>query len=412
MKQIKLLTIFAIWIIILSANENFAQPATSVLTGGLNSPNKIITAGQTSLLVSENGTMMPNNGRISMINKTTGARQTLIGGLPSGINTAEGMPAPSGPSGLKLKGLTLYLTIGQGDSVVVGGRGGLAANANPATPLNNSVLELSLPADYEQLASGFTLSLADQTTLAGDGQVNLLNAQGKMLAIRLVTNLPDWKREHNPNIPQYNVRAANVFGIEAVGEDLYVVDASFNQLYKVNPATGKYETFTVFAPKPNPLPFGPPFAEAVPDSIHLYGNRLLVTYLTGFPFASGLAEVRSIDLEDGSQETFVNTLTTAIDILPVPVAGNYDIFYILEFSANFLGQPPAPGRLLLYQASNTFDLGGLPTITLLDNIVSPTSMARDNETGDLFITQIFPGLVRKVLATINQNTQISNGQEK
>ncbi len=135
MKHIKLLTIFAIWTIILLTNENFAQPATSVLTGGLNSPNKIITAGQTSLLVSENGTMMPNNGRISMINKTTGARQTLIDGLPSGINTAEGMPAPSGPSGLKLKGLTLYLTIGQGDSVVPGGRGGLAANGSPATPL-------------------------------------------------------------------------------------------------------------------------------------------------------------------------------------------------------------------------------------------------------------------------------------
>ena len=41
-----------------------------------------------------------------------------------------------------------------------------------------------------------------------------------------------------------------MLGIEAVGNDLYIVDASFNQLYRVNPATGKYETFTVFAPKP------------------------------------------------------------------------------------------------------------------------------------------------------------------
>ncbi|MGI9056693.1 MAG: hypothetical protein ACR2F2_12940, partial [Pyrinomonadaceae bacterium] len=185
-----------------------------------------------------------------------------------------------------------------------------------------------------------------------------------------------------------------------------------NQLYKVNTATGKYETFTVFASKPNPLPFGPPFAEAVPDSIHLYGNRLLVTYLTGFPFASGLAEVRSVDLEDGSQATFADGLTTAIDVLPVPVAGDYDVFYILEFSANFLGQPPAPGRLKLFQTNSPNDPGTTQTVTLLDNIVSPISMARDNETGDLFITQIFPGLVRKVSATVDQNTQISNGQEK
>jgi hypothetical protein len=56
--------------------------------------------------------------------------------------------------------------------------------------------------------------------------------------------------------------------------------------------------------------------------------------------------------------------------------------------------------------------GTAQTVTLLDNIVSPTSMARDNETGDLFVTQIFPGLVRKVSATVDQNTQISNGQEK
>jgi hypothetical protein len=147
----------------------------------------------------------------------------------------------------------------------------------------------------------------------------------------------------------------------------------------------------------------------VPDSIHLYGNRLLVTYLTGFPFASGLAEVRSVSLADGSQETFVDGLTTAIDVLPVPVAGDHDVFYILEFSANFLGQPAAPGRLKLYQTSPD-ELGGSQTITLLDNIVSPTSMARDNDTGDLFITQIFPGLVRKVSATVDQNTQISNGR--
>lgn len=411
MRYLKFLTIFAIWTIIFSAGENFAQPATTVITGGLRAPNKIVTAGQSSLFVSEAGTMMPNNGRVSMVDRMNGARVTLIDGLPSGINTAEGQPAPAGPSGLKLNGLTLYVTIGAGDSVIPGGRGGLAANASPVTPLNNSVLKLTLPADYEQLTSGFSLSFADQTTLAEGGQVNLMNAQGKTLAVRMVTNLPDWKLQHNPELPQYNVRPANVFGIEVFGSDLYVVDASFNQLYKVNPATGKYEDFTVFAPKPNPLPFGPPFAEAVPDSVRLYGNRLLVTYLTGFPFASGLAEVRSVNLIDGSQQTFVDGLTTAIDVLPVPVAGNHDVFYILEFSANMLGQPPAPGRLKLYQASSE-NLGTSQTITLLDNIVSPTSIARDNETGDLFITQIFPGIIRKVSATIDQSTQISDGQEK
>lgn len=415
MKTIKLLVVLtSVYFVFINASQTFAQ-ASGVFTTGLTAPTKIITAGQSSLLVAEAGTLTPNQGRVSLVNRASGARTTLIGGLPSGINLAEGQPAPGGPSGLKLSGLKLYVTIAQGDAVLPGGRGGLQVNPAPATPLNDSILELTLPADYEALASGFTLSFNDQNSLAGGGTVTLLNAEGKTLIVRMVANLPDWKREPVPNLPQYNVRASNVFGVELAGGSLYAVDASFNQLYKVNPATGVYEILTTFAPKPNPLPFGPPFSEAVPNNVRLYGNRLLVSQLTGFPFAAGVSEVRSVNPADGSQTSFVGGLTSAMDILPVAIPGDYDFFFVLEFSANMLGNPTPPGRLKLYRFlksdnSNAAE-GNIDPIVLIGNLISPTSVARDGETGDLFVTEIFTGRIIRVSATVNPNTQLSNNNQ-
>ncbi|HEX8735676.1 MAG TPA: ScyD/ScyE family protein [Pyrinomonadaceae bacterium] len=414
MKTIKFLAVLmTICFVSASAPQTFAQ-AASVLTGGLTAPTKIIAAGQSSLLVAEAGTMTPNQGRISLVNRESGARRTLIGGLPSGINTAEGQPAPAGPSGLKLNGLKLYLTIAQGDAVLPGGRGGLQVNPAPATPLNDSILELTLPADYEALTSGFTLSFSDQTSLINGGTITLLNAEGKTLAVRLVANLPDWKREAVPSLPQYNVRASNVFGIEFYNGNLYAVDASFNQLYKINPATGAYETLASFAPKPNPLPFGPPFSEAVPNNVRVYGNRLLVSQLTGFPFAPGVSEIREVNPADGSQASFVGGLTSAMDILPVAIPGDYDLFFVLEFSANMLGNPTPPGRLKLYRflkSDNANSEGDVDPIVLVSNLISPTSVARDGETGDLFVTEIFTGRIIRVSATVNPNTQMTNNNQ-
>jgi hypothetical protein len=216
----------------------------------------------------------------------------------------------------------------------------------------------------------------------------LQNGEGKTLSIRMVANLPDYKIENRPDLPQGNHRPANIFGVEWANGNLYVVDASFNQLYRVNPETGDYTTFAVFPPKPNPLPFGPPVSEAVPDSVRLFGSRLLVTYLTGFPFAPGNAEVRSVDLATGAHQLFQGGLTSTMDILPVPVTNNNHLFYVLEFSANMLTQPTPPGRLKLFAGGNE--------LVVSASLISPTSMARDNDTGDLFVTEIFTGRIIRV----------------
>lgn len=361
-----------------------------VFTTNLKGPTKIITAGQSHLIVAETGTAAPNSGRISLVNRVTGARRTLIDNLPSGFNVVE--HSPSGPSGIKLDGLRLYLTIGQGDSVKPGPRGGLVANPNPATPLNNSVLELTLPPDYEVLTSGFALSMSDQHLLSKGVQVLLQNAEGKTMNLRLVANLPDYKIENRPGLPQGNVRPANLFGVEAAFGVLYVVDASFNQVYFVFPSTGEYFIHATFPARPNPLPFGPPFVEAVPTNVRAYGNSLLVTCFTGFPFASGLSDIRQLDPKSGLGGVLQGGLTSTMDVLPVAMPQNQSMLYILEFTTNMLAQPMPPGRLTLKTPVQTF--------LISDTLISPTSIARDAETGNLFITEIFTGNIVRLMPGI------------
>lgn len=365
--------------------------ATSIFTTGLNNPRKLITAGQSSLLIAEAGTSdAPNTGRISLVNRTTGARRTLIDNLPSGVNNLAGAPTVSGPSGLKLIDQTLYLATGTGNAVMSGGAGGLELpNPNSSSQLFVSVMALTLPSDYETLASGFVLSAADQITLAGGGQVTLTNTEGKQITVRMVVNLPDFRAEPRPDAPN-NVRSSNPFGIEASGDSVYVVDASLNLIHRVVIASGTPTVFTTFAQKANPTQTGPPMVDAVPDSIRLVGNQFLITYLTGFPFVQGLAEVRSVNVQSGTQSTFISNLTSAIDVLPTDAAGASDSYLALEFSANQLAQ--APGRLKLFTSRTES-----PRI-LVGNLITPTSLARDAANGSIFVTENATGRIIRVSA--------------
>ena len=381
--------ILAIGLTILLGAVAAQAQGTSIFTTGLNSPAKIITAGGSSLLISESGTNTPNSGRISLVNRTTGARRTLIDGLPSGITTSGGAPEVSGPSGIKLDGLKLYISISAGDTSTQV-TGGAIPNPAPSSPLLISILELTLPADYETLASGFTLSFTNQTTLNGNAPVTLTNAESKQLIVRLVVNLPNYVSDPRPTLPE-NIRESNPYGIEISGGALYVVDASFNLLYRIQVATGAFEVFTTFAFKPNPTQVGPPVIEPVPDSIRLVGNNLYISFLTGFPFVAGLAEVLTVNLNTRAQSVFIPNLTSALDVLPFNgTGGGADSYLVLEFSANMLAQ--APGRLKLFTS---------PTETpriLVNNLITPTSIARDAQTGAIFVTEKSTGRIMRVNA--------------
>ncbi|HKX83615.1 MAG TPA: ScyD/ScyE family protein [Pyrinomonadaceae bacterium] len=386
---------------------------TSVFTTGLTTPNKIIAAGDNSLLVTEAGTTTPNTGRLSRIDRTSGARQTLIAGLPSAVNTGPTVTPPevSGPSSLLLHGHVLYMTISTGDSVIRTPPFEIP-NPTPSSPIFASVLKITMPGSYEQVTSPFTVVPANHTTLANGDPVTLTNADGESLTIEMVANLPNSVPNPLPTNPD-NHRQSNLFGIERWQKHLYLVDASFNLIYRVDEGDGTFETFVTFPSRPNPTPVGPPMIEAVPDSVHRFGNRLIVTLLTGFPFVQGLSEVRAVELKDGGHSVLIPGLTTAIDSLkigddddgvPTFAPGDDSSFYTLEFSTDFLAG--APGRLRFYSAPDA------TPVNVLTNLITPTAMARDAATGNLFIVNLGPGTVTRVTGLANIKAPAEVTKEK
>ena len=69
-----------------------------------------------NIFVAESGQATANTGRISIIDRATATRRTLIDGLPSGLNASGGESSPSGPSGIALANGTIYISIGAGDA--------------------------------------------------------------------------------------------------------------------------------------------------------------------------------------------------------------------------------------------------------------------------------------------------------
>lgn len=381
-KMILFTTVIALTIM-LAGIDAFAQCSTTV-AAGLRAPVKSVLSPGGSLIVAEAGNG-PNTGRISIID-ASGTRRTLIDALPSGISP-EGI---SGPSGVDLRGRTLYVTIGQGDSVIAGPIPGATQLPNPApsSTLFASVISIRFSANVEATTEGFTLTAADQTALKSGGRRTLTAANGQSLTLEVVADFRDFTFENFPGVSG-NVRASNPFGVAVNGNTLFVSDAGQNLIREVDIRTGDTRTLARFAPKPNPLPFGPPFSDAVPDNVRLFGKQLLVPLLTGFPFAPGVAEIRKINRVNNSQSTFIGGLTTAIDVLPIKSMGQ-DQFFTLEFSANLLGDPLPPGRLKLFVAPDA------QPVTIADCLISPSSMSFDAQTRKMFITETFTGRVVSV----------------
>jgi hypothetical protein len=365
-------------VFLLAGLNAYAQSATT-FTGGLQAPSKIISTPEGNLLVAEGGNA-PNTGRITLVERS-GNRRTLITGLPSGP-TAEG--GLSGPTGLALQGRTLYVCIGQGDSTIAGSEQGTEIpNPSPSSTLFSTVLAIQLKAPVDATTGDFTMSVNDQLTFQIKPEVVLVNASGEKAFVRVLANFRNFTFGSRPNI----VRPSNPFGIALIGKNLYTTDAGQNLVWETNINTGETNVLVYLNNKANPLPFGPPFVEPVPDSIRAFGKQLLVTYLTGFPFPAGQSEVHKINRVNNSHTTFIGGLSTAIDVLPVEGANGQTRFYVLEFSTAFLTN--APGRLLLYESPSA-----APKV-LAEGLVSPTSIARDETSGDLFITEMFTGRIMR-----------------
>ncbi len=369
-----------LWPAMEAAHAQAVCTAVEVATG-LVRPQGVAQSNLGNLIVGEAGPGTPNTGRISIVSPT-GERRTLVSGLPSG---RADVGDPSGPSGVVMRGRTLYLAVGIGDSILAGPMPRTAvANPAPSSPIFSSVLAIHFSARVERSTLGFALSLADQQALALGQRVTLANGSGETLTLQLVANFPDWIPEPLPALAT-NVRGSNPFDLAVVADQMFVTDGGRNLVWKVDAPTSSYAPLASFPNIPNPIfPVGPPSSEAVPTGITYQDGALMVTLLRGAPFANGTSTVMAVDPSSGAQSAYIGGLKTAIDTQQLR-RGDASTQLVLQHS---YGPAPFFGGL---GAVLRFDEPSGPA-QVIDNCLSlPTAMAWDAKTGLLYVTELASG---------------------
>lgn len=377
--KLKFVVVLSFAIVLFGSDIAKAQCPAQVVAGGLQAPNGITQSNQGRLFVSETGPPAVNSGRISIVN-TGGVRRTLLSGLPSGVGSIGDF---SGPTGIFMRGRTLYVLIGEGNSTLPGPfPGAELPNPNPASPLFSSVLAIHLSAHSEAITTGFTLTADQQQALAAGETVTLSNGAGDKIKIELIVNFPNFV--DNPNLPPPFVIHSNPFDLVVVGNELFVTDGGLNLVYEVDIPTGAFSVLTTFPPIGNPLPFGPPVVEAVPTGIAYFNGQLLVTLFRGFPFPAGSSVVEQVDPSTGAHSVLISGLSSAIDVLPITSKGDTD-YFVLQFSTNMLGG--GLGSLLRFETPDS------TPVVLAGCLITPTSMTLDEKTDTLYITELATGRV-------------------
>ena len=369
----------------LAASSTALAQNAAVFATGFKYPSKIITGPAGTLLVTDMD-IVPNSGRISVLD-SGGNRRSLIEGLPSGLAVPD--LSPDGPSGMAYTGRTLYIVNGEGDAHRNGPTAGtLVANPEgPSSPIFSTILRVDFSNDIDKISGAFILALQDHFTLADHNTVTLSNGPGDKATIRMLAefrvNRPDARTIY---------RNTHLFGITLLPSQpssLYLADAGNNAVWQVDIGTGRSQLLVRFANTPNPLA-GPPTSESVPTNIHASDDQLIVSLLSGAPFAPGASRIMAIDPATGNATVFVAILTSTIDTLFRRRADGSSQWLALEYSLDLPAgrTPPVAGRLLSFETAT-----GLYNKVVVDNLTSPSAMAVDPSTGNLFITDRIEGTV-------------------
>ena len=217
-----------------------------------------------------------------------------------------------------------------------------------------------------------------------------MNADGERAEIKVLVKFPPPVRDSS--LPGF--RGSDPFDLvldSARPNVLYAIDGGLSKVVKVDTSTGQAPDFVTFAKLPNPNPIlGPRRIDPLPTGARQQGNWLYVAFLTGFPFPQGAAQIHRIDLDTGTDQTFLDRLTSCVDVEPVG-----DTLFVLQLSTNLLAIPPrlpAPGRLLRFDPGTA---GGGAVIA--DGLNLSNSMARNPLTREFFIVEIGAGRVIRVM---------------
>jgi hypothetical protein len=284
-----------------------------------------------------------------------------------------------------MRGRTLYVAMGTGDAGRPGPAPGTTMpNPNPiSSPIFSSVLGIQFSASTENNTTGFSLTPADQQSLANGETVVPSDGVGGTLRIRLIVDFPNYVS--NP-IPPFagNVQLSNPYALVPVDDVLYVTDGGRNRVWQVDLLRGSFATLVTFPPIANPmfgipgLPGGP-FLDAVPTGITAVNDKLLVTLFRGVPFPQGTSTVQEIDIATATQSVLIANRKTAIDVLALTDDDDVDYLVLQHASAGpFFG---SPGLVL------RFDNPTDPPALVTNCLVRPTSMSLDKKTNTLYVTE-------------------------
>jgi hypothetical protein len=253
----------------------------------------------------------------------------------------------------------------------------------PSSPIFASILEFRFSTDPESIFGTFRMTPQHQQVLTDGGEVEINDGTGATAHISILARFPNTEASATAI---YEFSSPWGLALSEDGRNLYVADASMNAVARVDTATERWRRVTRFAPVPNPTPVGPPLLDAVPTSVRIYGNQLLVSFLTGFPFVPGNARVLAVNPELGTAEPFIFGLTSATDVLWRRRADGSSQFLVLEFSQNQSAQSPPPGRLLRFDSPQAQVAAA--------GLITPVSMAFDETTQDLFILELRGQILR------------------
>ena len=126
--------------------------------------------------------------------------------------------------------------------------------------------------------------------------------------------------------------------------------------------------------------------DSVPTNIRIYGDELLVSFLTGFPFVPGNARVVALNPKTGTSTPFINGLTSVTDVLWRTRPDGRSQFFVLEFSANQSATPAPPGRLLRFDSPEP--------VVAAAGLITPVNMVLDESTQELFILELRGQILR------------------
>lgn len=187
---------------------------------------------------------------------------------------------------------------------------------------------------------------------------------------------------------------------------MYIADAAANNIVWRDGLSGAMRVVAEIPSFENPLPFGPPFVDAVPTRLieNPDGDGYLLSQLTGFPFLPGASSIYHL-AEDGTVSTWQEGFSLITDLSPAPEGEG---LYALQF-AQFNGDSIPPFYFNSAQIIHARSGGEKDTLVSGFGPSPGLAVAAD---GTCYVTHLFFGMVLKIEGIMTGVQDPTGGEDK